>query len=257
MKSQKRKQKAPPKKEKDNLELQAKQSINSTDDGPNPTRLKHYDANNIPLPFIERINRYSNLIVGIATVLLVFVTSLYIFLSWKIANETKRLADISIEQFKIRSYPTFLIFRTNPTWQDGKYKDEITIQNKGEISSHKTSFLIVYAILTQEPNQPKKLSFLSDWAYVYKDTENIEILDYSKNILPNSGTIIGIEGPVPEAVFDNLKFQIFSSGIKCLMMTSIATKPLHLLGKEEKKELIQMRIFFIGKHCLIFKKIHC
>jgi len=103
---------------------------------------------NSSLSFLEKINKYSNLIVGAATFLLVFVTAIYIFLSWTIAKETKRLADISIEQFKIKSYPTFLITRTNPTYEDGRYKDKIKLYNKGEISSHETSILIFYSIRT-------------------------------------------------------------------------------------------------------------
>lgn len=214
MKGQIRKRKIPKKKQSENNKLQSKLNNNL-----NPaheyklsdlTQSTDYETNNIPLTFIERLNKYSNLIVGIATVLLVLVTTIYIFLSWQIATETKRLADISIEQFKIKSYPTFLILRTNPTYTDGKYKDEIKIHNKGEIASHKTSFLIIYVIITQESNKQKQSSFWADWTYVYrdKDTENIDILDYCKNILPNSGTIIGIDNSVPDLIINNLKYQI-------------------------------------------------
>lgn len=215
MGSRKKKRKSPPKqrsnqvkqlsKENDNLTLSNKCYCMS-----NPTILEDSSPNKKPLTILERLNKYSDLIVGIATVLLVFVTGVYIFLSWKIATETKRLADISIDQFKIRSYPAFLILRTDPTYTDGKYKDEIKILNKGEISSHKTSFLVFYVTLTQEPNQSKKLSFLPDWTYVYRDkeTENIQVVDYSKNILPNSGTKIGTENMVPDMIISNLKFQI-------------------------------------------------
>jgi len=159
-----------------------------------------------PPSFLERSNRYSNLIVGTATVLLVVVTAVYIFLSWTIAKETKRLADISVEQFRIKSYPTFLITRTNPTYADGRYKDQIKIHNKGEISSYETSILILYAIRTQE--QP--LSFLANWTYVYrdKDTESIDVLDYSKKIPANSWASIGIDIPVPESIIKNLQYQI-------------------------------------------------
>ena len=161
-----------------------------------------------PPSFLERSNRYSNLIVGTATVLLVVVTAVYIFLSWTIAKETKRLADISVEQFRIKSYPTFLITRTNPTYADGRYKDQIKIHNKGEISSYETSILILYAIRTQE--QP--LSFLANWTYVYrdKDTESIDVLDYSKKIPANSWASIGIDIPVPESIIKNLQYHLVS-----------------------------------------------
>ncbi len=215
MGSRKKKRKVPPKQQSNQVKHLSKENYNLTlankcDCMPDPTVLKHSSPNKEPLTILERLNKYSNLIVGIATVLLVIVTGVYIFLSWKIATETKRLADISIEQFKIRSYPAFLIVRTDPTYTDGKYKDEIKIYNKGEISSHRTSFLVFYVILTQEPNQPKKLSFLPDWTYVYidKEAENIQVVDYSKKILPNSGTKIGTENLVPDMIINNLKFQI-------------------------------------------------
>lgn len=210
MSSRKKKRKVQPKKRSDIVDHQTDQNDSKSDYMPDLTQPRGSSSNNEPLNFFERLNKYSNLIVGIATVLLVIVTGIYIFLSWKIATETKRLADINIEQFKIKSYPAFLILRTDPTYTDGKYKDEIKIYNKGEISSHKTSFLIFYVIFTQEANQPKKLSFLPDWTYVYRDkeTENIQVIDYSKNILPNSGTIIGTENLVPDSIINNLKFQI-------------------------------------------------
>lgn len=215
MGSRKKKQKVPTKKRSNQAKHLSKENdslalANKCDCMPDPTMLEDSSPNKDPLTILERLNKYSNLIVGIATVLLVFVTGVYIFLSWEIATETKRLADISIEQFKIRSYPAFLVLRTDPTYTDGKYKDEIKIINKGEISSYKTSFLVFYVILTQEPNQPKKLSFLPDWTYVYRDkgTDNIQVVDYSKIILPNSGSKIGTENLVPDMIMSNLKFQI-------------------------------------------------
>lgn len=159
--------------------------------------------------FIKRINEYSNLIVGVATVLLVFVTAIYIALSWEIATETKRLADISVEQFKIRSYPTFLITRANPTFVDGRYKDEIKIINKGEISSYETSILILWALATRK-EQKIGLSFASDWTYIYKDkdTENIDILDYNKKIPSKSATKFGIDNHMPEKILNKIKYQL-------------------------------------------------
>ena len=142
MSSRKNKRKIQPKKRSDIVDHQTDQnnslsSTHTSDYMPDLTQPRGSSSNNAPLNVFERLNKYSNLIVGIATVLLVIVTGVYIFLSWKIATETKRLADISIEQFKIRSYPAFLVLRTDSTYTDGKYKDEIKIYNKGEISSHK------------------------------------------------------------------------------------------------------------------------
>ena len=189
------------------------------------------------LPFLERLNKYSNLIVGAATVLLVFVTAIYIILSWKIANETKRLADITVEQFKIKSFPSFLIIRSNPAIVDGRFKDEIMIHNRGEISSYETSFLMFYGVLTQEGNQPKELSFLSDYMYVYrdKDLEDIDIFDYSKKILPNSGSIIGIDKPMPDEIINNLKYHLIIIRHK-VPYDSTFSYETHAFGIERKQQ---------------------
>ena len=157
---------------------------------------------------LQKLNEYSNLIVGVATVLLVIVTAIYIALSMKIANETKRLADITVEQFKIRSYPTFLITRGPPTYEDAKYKDQIKIANYGEISSFETSFAIFYAgqILNDE-NKPEFMFFL-DWQSVYIDEDlgRLSVIDYSSKIRPKASKTI--ESFLPKDILDRLKYNL-------------------------------------------------
>lgn len=190
-----------------------------------------------PITFLEHVNMYSNLIVGVATVLLVIVTAIYISLSWKIANETKRLADVTVKQFKIKSFPSFLILRSNPTLADGRFKDKIEIQNRGEISSYETSIIMFYGVFSKENDQPKKLSFLSDYIYVYrdKDLENIDIFDYSKKILPNSASVIGIDRSMPAKIFDNLKYHLITIRHKVPYDSSFSYET-HAFAFEKKKQ---------------------
>ena len=57
--------------------------------------------------------------------------------------ETKRLADISIEQFKIKSYPTFLVETEKPSVKSNELIQKYKIHNKGELTAFKvTSFLM-------------------------------------------------------------------------------------------------------------------
>jgi hypothetical protein len=158
--------------------------------------------------FFSSLSSHANLLVALATFFLALLTFRHIAVTKRMAEETKRLADISIEQFKIKSYPTFLITRTSPTYVNGLYKDEIKILNKGEISSFETSVLIFFVIRTQK--QQPTLSFTSEWTHVYRDeyTKNIAVLDYSKKIPANSGTSIGINTSVPKFMIDNLQYQI-------------------------------------------------
>ena len=58
---------------------------------------------------LTKVNVYGNLIVAIATVTLAVITWSYIKEAKEMRLETKRLADISVEQFKIRAYPAFVI----------------------------------------------------------------------------------------------------------------------------------------------------
>jgi len=176
-----------------------------------PCRMKiHFKSKNEKQSSLEKINKYANLILVGVTFLLVIVTGIYITLSWKIANETKRLADINVAQFKIKAYPTFLISRTTPTYLDGRYKDEIITSNRGEITSFETSTLILYAIETQEKQQQIKLSFVYNWSYIYIDkvAKNIDILDYSEKILPGTGSRFGIDTTISNIIMDKLKYQI-------------------------------------------------
>jgi hypothetical protein len=158
------------------------------------------------LSFLEKINKYSNLIVGIATIFLVIVTAIYISLSWTIAKETKRLADISVEQFKIKAYPVFIVVRNEPTSENGIYKDQIRFENRGELASHQTSFLIIH-VLKMEGN---KWGFVPDLGYLYDGMENEKVtgLDYSIKVPPKSAYTIRRNRKDPHNIFIKVTNQL-------------------------------------------------
>jgi hypothetical protein len=59
--------------------------------------------------FAERLNKYANLIVAFATLLLVLVTAYYICEAQQMRIETKKLVDLNVRQFKVLSYPSIFI----------------------------------------------------------------------------------------------------------------------------------------------------
>ena len=60
------------------------------------------------------------------------------------AEETKRLADITVEQFKIKSYPTFLIEWLEVKLDADTLFQKYQIRNLGEMTAHKVSFMQVF-----------------------------------------------------------------------------------------------------------------
>ena len=186
---------------------------------------------------LQQLNEYSNLIVGIATVLLVIVTAIYISLSMKIANETKRLADITVEQFKIKSYPTILITRGTPTYENGNYKDEIKIANYGEISSFETKVAIFYAGSLLDKNMNMSFKFVLDWStfFVLENAEKVNTLDYSVKIRSMTSRNIEITGPIRKGIFDSIKYQLIIVRNKVPYDTSYNYET-YAYGLERKEE---------------------
>ena len=92
---------------------------------------------------------YSGLIVAIATIALALITYCHMNEAKEMreetknmATETKRLADISIEQFKIKAYPAFLIEVKEISVDSTGIKKVFKVVNKGEITAHNVTFLI-------------------------------------------------------------------------------------------------------------------
>lgn len=107
-----------------------------------------------PIKFLKAIyfwmTKNHGFMVAIATIVLAGITYFHIREAQKMRNvtkemavQTKRLADISIKQFKIKSYPTFLIEAEKPFVKSSILFQKYKITNKGDITAFKvTSFLM-------------------------------------------------------------------------------------------------------------------
>ena len=140
---------------------------------------------------LEWLKPYSNLIVGIATIViaiatvkLVSTTKAHINEAARMRIETKRLADLSTEQFKIKSYPTFIVETPNITTEKSKIHQETEIKNVGEITAHKLKVLFV--LVYQEPNNTQFECL--DNVYYCDGAEKIRTLDYER-IIPSKALI--------------------------------------------------------------------
>ena len=136
--------------------------------------------------FIER----PDFLVALATIILVLVTVVNVSLNRELADstkkladitfdqskatqemaeETKRLADITVEQFKIKSYPTFIIEWLEVKLDSGTLSQKYKIQNLGEMTAHKISFLQLFfdsikihcveSIFTHEPQRLTSINY--------------------------------------------------------------------------------------------------
>jgi hypothetical protein len=130
---------------------------------------------------IDTLDRYSTLLVAIATIALAIFTALYIREARQMRIETKRLADLSVEQFKIRAYPSFLIVVKEVKFESDKMTTVFEIYNKGEITANKVTFLWVHGY-----SKPSKRIFISELGTYYGVEKKHTTVDYQFNILSNS-----------------------------------------------------------------------
>lgn len=117
----------------------------------------------------------ASLLAALATLILALLTYRHIDLTRqmaietrKMAEATKTLADNDIKQFMIRAYPSFLVEVVEVSIENDKLHHEFRIHNKGEITAHNVTFLI---LLAHEKN--RTLYFLAEMGALYKSEDEI------------------------------------------------------------------------------------
>ena len=126
---------------------------------------------------------HSAFIVALATCALAFITYFHIDEAKNMRRETKRIADLSLEQFKIMAYPTFLVEFKEISLEADSIRQELRIVNKGEITAHSVSFLFSYAF----EHKDRYLAFVNDLRAFYKEFgEEVNSLDFETKIWKNA-----------------------------------------------------------------------
>lgn len=134
---------------------------------------------------LSQLNSHSNLIVASATIALALITWSYIYEAKQMRLETKRLADISVEQFKIRAYPSFII-SPEIVLESDKLAQTVNITNRGEIAAHRLTVLVVTGF-----SQKEQMRYICHTGTVYKGTNSEQTtLDFENDLLPNGQTTI-------------------------------------------------------------------
>jgi len=135
---------------------------------------------------------YSGLIVAIATIALALITYFHMNeakemreATKNMATETKRLADISIEQFKIKSYPTFRIVVGDLSVDSSGIRKVFKVANKGEITAHNVTFLIADVYKTKNVMQ-----IHHDLRAFYESNDEARIVNFESKICSDSEKII-------------------------------------------------------------------
>jgi hypothetical protein len=133
----------------------------------------------------------ANLLVALATFVLAIVT-------FVMAYQTKRLADISIEQFKIRAYPTFLLEFSEIKIDSFYFFQEFNIYNKGEITAYD---LCILQVLVLENNG--NLFFQMRDNCIYNDENRQSSISFTTEIPKESH--ISIINETPLSTIGNIK----------------------------------------------------
>ena len=123
---------------------------------------------------LKSIVEYANVGVAFATLVLAIGTF------W-MALETKRLADISVEQFKIKSYPDFMVETDNVSFEENKLIQGYKVHNKSELTAHSVTILLVNAW-----EEGKQYVFRTVDKAFYESDEHKTTLDFETKIYRGS-----------------------------------------------------------------------
>ena len=150
------------------------------------------------------------LITAIATLALVYVTYLNLDSAQqernvaremsvetkRLADETRRLVDLGIRQFQIRSYPVFLIEQPEIHVDSNSITQIFKIQNKGDIAAHNVTFLFV--------NIHKKDNIYiftpRDSAYYESESseDKVTTINFEKKLLKDTARTVIIDSVLPQ-----------------------------------------------------------
>ena len=138
----------------------------------------------------EKVKRvveiFSSLVIAAATIALVLVTIKHINearnmrkTTEEMVVETKRLADISVEQFKIKSYPTITITTKEYSLESDKNIQKFGFSNKGEMTAFNFSGLVINTYKDAMRIKSDDLTFKERLEVYYKiDEEKIALIEY-------------------------------------------------------------------------------
>jgi len=183
--------------------------------------------------FLSFLSSHANLLAALATFFLALLTFSHITVTKRMAEETKRLADINTEQFKIKSYPTFLVELERIKPEPERLLKKLKIRNKGEITAYNVTFLLV-----QIYQRNDGLSFCADLGTYYESEERMTSINFETKIWKGSSkTIVSSNRFLDGCNIDNLKYLLLFIKFKVPYDTKYRYEVLgYILTKEYEKE---------------------
>jgi hypothetical protein len=149
------------------------------------------------------LNRYASLTVAIATFVLAGVTGLYLHEAREMTAQTKRLADISIEQFKVKSYPSIRMTNEILSIDSKHFHEKYSLINEGDITAFNCTSLLFHVFLDKG-----KFNYIAEMGTYYSGQDKVTSLDYSKNISHREHLHLELQSNYGKFSLDKLKYSI-------------------------------------------------
>lgn len=119
--------------------------------------------------------------------------------------ETRRLADFTVDQFKIKSYPLLEIMDHRISIKDRTIKEDFHIDNKGEITAFKMGIHQAF-VYEKEKN---RLVFIDPHRTFYNTPERVLGIEASLRCPPNAARTYTTEGDIPTGYTkDHLRYKL-------------------------------------------------
>jgi len=149
-------------------------------------------------PIKNLLPTISNWAIAWATIALVITTAFLAKATFNMSKatadmskQTQRLADLSVKQFKIRAYPTFVIEFKEVKFEKNKLREVYNVFNNGEITAQKVTFLWAHGYTKDSKSQ-----FISEKTAYYKIDKIMTTVDFQTNIFSKSAKQIICETPL-------------------------------------------------------------
>lgn len=132
-------------------------------------------------------------LIALSTLILAIVTTFMAIGTW-------RLADITVEQFKIKSYPAFMVITEKIKVDSDSVLYKYHIHNKGEINAHHVTSLFVYVYFLSD-----KLLFKAQGGAYYEGEQRMTSMNFEQIIFKDSKSTIFLKEALSESNIENLK----------------------------------------------------
>lgn len=128
----------------------------------------------------------SNFLMVFITFLLVLCTGALVFVTWKYAEHTKKIADLMIKDYELNILPLYEIELSNPVGLPEKLKRDIAIQNKGLINLNLRNARCDILPIAGDDFIPKNVFLYDEVEVLEKGNKKTYSIEIEGNEIPRS-----------------------------------------------------------------------